>query len=137
MDTISKKLTAIEKSISAIKGTMATKEDMKTMVTKEDLRTMATKEDLKRMATKEGLKSVRGDMKNLESRLKGDINNMATKEDMKRLEVRLTEKIEEAQMEIIATVDKHKADKETINVLEKRVDRLEDSANLINPIEPL
>ena len=73
---------------------------------------MATKEDLKTMATKEDLKT------------------MATKEDLKRLEVRLTEKIEEAQMEIIATVDKHKADKETVNVLEKRVGRLEDNAGL-------
>ena len=112
MDTISKKLAAIEKGISAINGDMATKED---------------------------IKSVRGDMKNLESRLKGDINNMATKADLhnmatkadlKTLESRLVEKMDEMEMGIIETVDKHKADKETVNVLEKRVERLEDSAGL-------
>src|SRR3990170_3584310 len=121
MDTISKKLATIEKSISAIKGATATKEDLKTMATKEDLKTMATKEDLKTMATKEDLKTMatKEDLKTMAT--KEDLKTMATKEDLKKLEVRLTEKIEEAQMEIIATVDKHKADKETVNVLEKRV----------------
>ena len=56
--------------------------------------------------------------------------NMSTKEDMKALEVKLLERIEESQMEIIAAVDKHKADKESVKVLEKRVERLEDNAGL-------
>lgn len=68
----------------------------------------------KSMATKE-------DLKVLETRLKGD---------MRTLEVRLVERIDEAQMEIIATVDRHKADKETVGILEKRVERLEDNAGL-------
>lgn len=61
---------------------------------------------------------------------KADIRNMATKADMKNLEVKLLEKIDESQMEIIAAVDRHKADKETVEVLEKRVERLEDNAGL-------
>lgn len=73
---------------------------------------MATKDDLKGMATKD------------------DIKNMATKDDLKNLEIRLLEKMDESQMEIIAAVDKHKADKETVEVLEKRVDRLENNAGL-------
>lgn len=75
-------------------------------------KSMATKEDLKSMATKE------------------DIKNMATKDDLKNLEKRLIERVDEAQMEIIATVDKHKADKAKVNNLEKRVDRLEDNSGL-------
>ena len=58
-------------------------------------KTMATKEDLKGMATKV----------DLETGLKG-------------LEKRLIERIDEAQMEIIATVDKRKTDK-TIAIITK------------------
>lgn len=56
--------------------------------------------------------------------------NMSTKDDIKNLESRIVEKIDEAQMEIIETVDKHKADKEGVRILEKRVERLENSAGL-------
>ena len=56
--------------------------------------------------------------------------NMATKDDLKNLESKIVEKIDEAQMEIIATVDKHKADKESVKALEKRVKRLEDHAKI-------
>lgn len=56
--------------------------------------------------------------------------NMATKNDLKNLEVKLLEKIEDSQMEIIAVVDEHKEDKESVKVLEKRVERLEDNAGL-------
>ena len=85
MDNANNKLVAIQKAISAIRKTMATKDDIK---------------------------------------------NMATKDDIKNLELKIVEKIDEAQMEIIATVDKHKADKESIKVLEKRIDRLEENADL-------
>lgn len=68
----------------------------------------------KSMATKE-------DMRILETGLKGE---------MKGLEKRLIERIDEAQMEIIATVDKHKADKVKVDILQKRVERLEDNAEL-------
>src|SRR3989344_273509 len=94
MNDISKKLASIEKVISAIKGNMATKDDIKNMATKQDLKTMATKKDLK------------------------------------SLESKILDRMEESQMEIIAAVDKHKADKESIIVLEKRVERLEDNAGL-------
>lgn len=56
--------------------------------------------------------------------------NMATKNDLKNLEVKLLEKIEDSQMEIIAVVDEHKEDKENVKVLGKRVERLEDNAGL-------
>lgn len=65
--------------------------------------------------------STKKDMKGLETRFTGN---------MKGLEKRLTERFDESQMEIVAAVDKHKADKEDVKVLEKRVDRLEDNAGL-------
>lgn len=61
---------------------------------------------------------------------KDDLKGMATKTDLKNLEIRLVGKIDESEMEIIAAVDKHKADKETVGLLEKRVERLEDNAGL-------
>lgn len=50
--------------------------------------------------------------------------------EMKTLERKLIDRIDEAQMEIITTVDKHKADKVKVNNLEERVVRLEDNAGL-------
>ncbi len=110
------------------------------MLTKNDLSKIKTvvqetiKPEIKALSTEiKTLKqsmSTKGDMNALEVRLKGDINNMATKADLKTLESRLIEKIDDAQMEIIAAVDKHKADKESVKVLEKRVERLEDNAGL-------
>lgn len=61
---------------------------------------------------------------------KDDIKDVATKNDLKNLEVKLLEKMDESQMEIIAAVDKHKADKGKVDNLEKRVERLEDNAGL-------
>lgn len=77
----------------------------------------------KSMATKE-------EMRTLETRLKNEMKNMATKNDLKNLQIKLLEKIEESEMEIITTVDKHKEDKESVKVLQKRVERLEDNAGL-------
>ncbi len=54
----------------------------------------------------------------------------STKKDMKNLETKLIERIDEAEMEIIKTVDEHKADKTNVDILEKRVERLEDNAGL-------
>ena len=108
-ETIKPEIKALGTEIKTLKQSMSTKDDMKTL--------------------ESGLK---GDMQNLESRLKGDMKTLESglKGDMKTLEVRLTERIEEAQMEIIETVDKHKADKESVKVLGKRVERLEDNADL-------
>jgi ubiquinone biosynthesis protein UbiJ len=65
--------------------------------------------------------STKKDMKGLETRLKGD---------MKDLEKRLIDRIDDAEMEIIKTVDEHKADRTNVDILEKRVERLEDNAGL-------
>ena len=59
-----------------------------------------------------------------------DSLQQSTEKDMKGLETRLMGRIDEAQMEIIATVDKHKADKARVDILEKRVVRLEDNSGL-------
>ena len=59
-----------------------------------------------------------------------DSLKQSTGKDMKGLETRLMGRIDEAQMEIIATVDKHKADKARVDILEKRVVRLEDNSGL-------
>ena len=104
-EIIRPQINGLDTEIKALGGEITTIK--KTMATKEDLKGMATKEDLKGMATKV----------DLETGLKG-------------LEKRLIERIDEAQMEIIATVDKHKADKSEVDNLEKRVERLEDNAGL-------
>lgn len=54
----------------------------------------------------------------------------STRRDIKSLETKLINRIDEAQMEIITTVDKHKADKGKVDNLEKRVERLEDNSGL-------
>lgn len=88
---------------------------------------MLTKNDLSQIKTvvrdviQPEIKTLRGEMRTLEVGIKGE---------MKALEKRLIEKIDEAQMEIITTVDKHKADKTVAESLEKRVERLEDNAGL-------
>ena len=97
---------------------------------------MLTKIDLSQIKTvvqetiKPEIKTLGTEIKTLKQSIKTLKQSMSTKEDIKALESRLVEKIEEAQMEIIETVDKHKADKESVRVLEKRVDRLEDNAEL-------
>lgn len=77
MNDISKKLADIEKSISAMRRNLATKEDLK----------------------------------NLETRVN---DNLST--GLKNLETKLLDRIEQAQMEIVETVDKHKADKDNVKV---------------------
>lgn len=56
-----------------------------------------------------------------------EISLSKIKEDLSKTEKRLLEKIDDSQAEIIAVVDKHKADKTTVIALEKRVQRLENS----------
>ena len=80
--------------------------------------------------------STEKDMKSLETGLKNDMKGLEVrlgdrlKTGLKGLETRLMGRIDEAQMEIIATVDKHKADKTKVDILEKRVVRLEDNSVL-------
>ena len=90
MDEISKRLAAIEKGIGEIKKSMSTKGDLEALET-------GLKSNMQDLES--GLK---GDMKTLESGLKGDMKVIES--GMKALEVRLTERIEEAQMEIMALV---------------------------------
>jgi len=128
-ETIRPQIETLKKNMATkddLKG-MATKDDLKGMATKDDLKGMATKDDLKGMATKDDLKGMatKDDLKKLETGLRGELET-----GLKGLEKRLIEKIEESEMEIITVVDKHKEDKETVRVLEKRVDRLEDNAGL-------
>lgn len=95
---------------------------------------MLTKNDLSQIKTvvqetiKPEIKTLGTEIKTLKKNIKTLEQSMSTKEDIKALESRLVEKIDEAQMEIIATVDKHKADKDNVRVLGKRVERLEDNA---------
>lgn len=129
IETIQPEIKALGMEIKTIKKTIATKDDLEGMATKDDLKTMATKDDLKGMATKD-------DLKGLETSLRGRFKTglkglrIELKSDIKALEKRLVGRIDEAQMEIITTVDKHKADKVKVVNLEKRVDRLEDNAGL-------
>lgn len=58
---------------------------------------------------------------------KDDLKNLATKDDLKRLEKEIIEKIDESQMEIVETVEKHKADRIQVQGLEKRVGKLEET----------
>ncbi|MDO8583006.1 MAG: hypothetical protein Q7R51_00560 [bacterium] len=129
MNDIDKKLAAIGKAIATIKENMATKSDLKGFAKRTDLDRFATKDDLKGMATKSDLKNLEtrltGDMKGLEIGLKGDFEI-----GLKGLEKRLTERFDESQMEIVAAVDKNKADKDDVKVLKEKVDRLEDNAGL-------
>lgn len=97
---------------TAIQNTIQPKIEALGMEIKAIKKNMATKDDLRGMATKD------------------DLKEMATKVDLKNLEIKLLEKIEDSEMEIIETVDKHKEDKEAVEVLEKRVERLEDDAGL-------
>ena len=66
----------------------------------EKLKNFATKDDLKNFTTKD------------------DLKNFATKDEIEL-------KIDEAVAEIIASVDKNKADKEDVEKLEVRVKKLE------------
>lgn len=110
---------------------------------------MLTKNDLSQIKTvvqdaiKPEIKALKKDMNGLETRLKDDVKGVETrlgdqmkklesrlKSNMKDLETRLIERIDDAQMEIISIVDKHKADKEDVEILGKRTDRLEENAGL-------
>lgn len=101
----------IRPQIDALKKNMATKDDLKGMATKDDLKNLEAKFEGK----------LETDLKRLEKRVNDKIENF---------KIEIIERIEESEMEIIATVDKHKEDKETVKVLGKRVDRLEENAGL-------
>ena len=99
------------------------------MLTKSDLSQIKT---VVRETIHPEIKALDTEIKTLKKGMatKDDLKGMATKDDLKNLETSLMERIDEAQMEIIATVDKHKADKSDVDNLEKRVERLEDNAGL-------
>ena len=56
---------------------------------------------------------------------KADIINFTTKNDLAEMEKRLTKKIREAETFAIVTADKHKAEKEVVEGLDKHVTRIE------------
>ena len=123
-ETIRPEIKALDMEIKILKKNMSTKEDMRTLETK-------LKGEMKGLETR-----LNGNMKNLETSLKDDMKTLETglkgnlEIGLKGLEKRLIERIDDAQMEIIATVEKHKADKVKVDNLEKRVERLEDNAGL-------
>ena len=88
---------------------------------------MLTKDDLTQISVvvKE---TIQPELKALETRVRTDLEILGRK--LVDSEKRLIERIEEAQMEIVETVDKHKVDKNTVTNLEHRVERLEDHAGL-------
>lgn len=67
----------------------------------------ATKKDLKVLVTR------------------SDLKHFTRKADLLEMKNELLKKIDDTEMNIIATVDKHKADKDTFEQLNKRVSRLE------------
>jgi capsule polysaccharide export protein KpsE/RkpR len=90
---------------------------------------MLTKNDLSQIKTVVR-ETIQPEIRALGAEIKTIKKSMATKVDMKALETKLIGRIDDAQMEIIATVDKHKADKDKVDSLEKRVERLEDNSGL-------
>lgn len=81
---------------------------IKSLPTKEDLKSFATKDDLKNLATKD------------------DLKQFATKNDLQVLKKELIEKMDEYQMELLEIVEKRKADKTDVEVLEKHIKNIED-----------
>lgn len=74
---------------------------------KKALANVVTKEEAKHLATKD------------------DLKNFATKDDLKKLKDDLIEEIKESEGFIVSSVDKNKADKGVVDVLDKRVTRIE------------
>lgn len=87
------------------------------------LKDFATKDDLKNFATKDDLKK--------------ELAQYATKEDLRKslamLRKQIKEDIDEAAMDVFKSADKRKAEKENLEKLEKRVDKIEEHLQ-ISPI---
>ncbi len=71
------------------------------------------------------------DLKQIEALLKNfatkdDLHTLATKDDLQQLKKGLVSYIGDVEMNIIAVVEKYKADKDQVNNLEKRVRHIED-----------
>lgn len=86
-------------------------------IIKNAVKSLPTKEDLKSFATKDDLLA-------LEKRFE---QKFATKIDLETLKEELIEHIDTVEMNIIAVVEEHKADKTDLKVLEKRIRKIEDS----------
>lgn len=73
----------MKSEIIDIKGTMATKDDLKNFATKDDLKNFATKDDLRNFATKD------------------DLKNLATREDVNMLAKELHTEIQNVYNEVV------------------------------------
>ena len=82
----------MKSEIIDIKGTMATKDDLKNFATKDDLKNFATKDDLKNFATKD-------DLRNFAT--KDDLKNLATREDVNMLAKELHTEIQNVYNEVV------------------------------------
>lgn len=69
------------------------------------------------------------DLNQIKKIIKDAVKNLATKDDLKNglssLKNELLAKIDESQMQIVETVEKHKADKGDVKILERRVNKIE------------
>lgn len=74
---------------------------------KEELNGVATKKDLQGFSTRD------------------DLQKFTTKKDIRILKKELEQKIDESAAYVIESVDKHKADREDVEKVEKRVDKIE------------
>jgi len=114
-----------KKDIQLLKGTFATKEDLKRFATKEDLKRFATKEDLKRFATKEDLKrfATKEDLKRFAT--KDDLKRFATKDDLMELKSDLFNKIDPFLKEIMASREEQTVLAHQVSEHEDRLEKLE------------
>ena len=86
----------MQREIQNIKGTMATKDDLKSFATKDDLKSFATKDDLKSFATKD-------DLRNFAT--KDDLKILSTKEDINMLAEELHAEIQTVYNEVVELRD--------------------------------
>lgn len=96
------------------------KKRLKNFATKDDL-----KQELKDYPTKADLnKELKG------FATKADLNSFATKADLKDLKNQFELKIDEAVASIIEVVDKNKADKKDLDIIETRVSKIEEELSI-------
>ena len=110
--------------IRAIKSSMVTKDDAKNFLTKDDAKKFATKDDLKKFATKKDLKTALAKYAT-KNDLKRELTRVATKDDLINLRNDLRKDIDVAFGQLTEATVKHKADRDDLIVLARRVDRIE------------
>ncbi|GEM_PF-4966895 len=112
-------LQKLQETVIKLSSEMLTKSDAKNFAAKDDLKNFATKNDLKNFATK-------NDLRSFENRFE---QKFATKDDLKNeiegLKMFLTEEYEKADMQIVASADKAKAEKAELENLKRRVTKIE------------